>query len=349
MSSTLAPSRVPARVPALAPSLVPVLVLVGVATFPATGTTQATPTTVTARLVTLSELQVVANAPSGSVTKTIPALSDISKPFALEAFPPKLESSAYYIPFLEGAPATGWLLDVRDGGNATGAATAKTGGNTVALHLVSSRGQLAQLTVTIRTSALGNGAASSAVVDIGNDGQVEASGSQVSYVTRQLTWGIGPAGLPIRIATGGLTGNPNQARSGFSVAVTIEVRPISNCTATAYGRGCLAGPKLSGRMTWDHEIELQMQNGLRNVPAVLGFGTRQLSLPLPTVLPSCLLHTDLLAVVFTGTDNSGVATVKVPIPKNLKATANAQMFMVQQPFLGFWDIRSTNGLQVTCK
>jgi len=315
----------------------------------ATAPGQAKPTTVTAKLVTLSKLTVVANAPSGNVTKTLPALSDITKPFALEAFPPKLESSTFYIPFLDGTPATGWRLDIRDGGNATGAATASAGNNTVLLHLVASRGLLVQFTVTLRTSVFGNGTAYGALVDINNDGKVEFTGSQTSFVSRQLTGAIGPAGLPIRISSGGLTGSQNQQRRVFGGAITIEVRPISTCTATAYGVGCIAGPKLSARMTWDHEIQLRSQQELANAPAFVGIGTKQLSLPLPTVLPSCLLHTDLLAVLLTRTDNSRVATLKIPIPKSLKATANVQMFTVQQPFPGFWDVRSTNGLQVTCK
>jgi hypothetical protein len=61
------------------------------------------------------------------------------------------------------------------------------------------------------------------------------------------------------------------------------------------------------------------------------------------------LHTDLVALVFTRSDGSGVASLKIPIPRNLKATANAQMITVHQSFPGGWDIRSTNGLQVTCK
>ena len=108
----------------------------------ATASAQGKPTAVTAKLVTVNQLKVVANAPSGNVTKTTPAKTDISKPFSLEAFPPKLESSAFFTSFLEGGPATGWRLTIRNGGNATGTATASAGTNTVMLNLTSNRDDL---------------------------------------------------------------------------------------------------------------------------------------------------------------------------------------------------------------
>ncbi|MEE9126313.1 MAG: hypothetical protein V3U11_04170 [Planctomycetota bacterium] len=315
----------------------------------ATASAQGKPTAVTAKLVTVNQLKVVANAPSGNVTKTTPAKTDISRPFSLEAFPPKLESSAFFISLLEGGAATGWRLTIRDGGNTTGTATASAGTNTVMLNLTSNRSQMVNVSVTLRSSVFGTGAVHSALVDINNDGKVEVTGTQTAFLLKQFTRTMGVGVTPIRISTSGATPGQNQQRRGFGGIITVEVRPISACSATSYGIGCLAGAKLSGRMTWDHEMELHMQWALGNTPAVLAIGTKQINVPLPTVLPSCLLHTDVLAVVFTRTNATGVATVKVPIPKNLKATANAQMFTVRQPTPGFLDIRSTNGLRVTCK
>ena len=188
-----------------------------------------------------------------------------------------------------------------------------------------------------------------APIEINNDGKVEVAGAQTTFVLKQFTRSLGAGVTPIRISASGVTAGQNQQRRGFAGRITVEVRPISACSATPYGVGCLAGAKLSGRMTWDHQMQLQMQQAQGNMPAVLAVGTRQINVPLPTVVLGCMLHTDVLAVVFTRTTAGGLASVTVPIPKNLKATANAQMFTVRQPFPGFWDIRSTNGLQVTCK
>ena len=55
-----------------------------------------------------------------------------------------------------------------------------------------------------------------------------------------------------------------------------------------------------------------------------------------------------LAATASSEAKATTVTAKLVSLSKLKATANAQMFTVQ-PFPGFWDVRFSNRLQVTCK
>ena len=228
-------------------------------------------TTVGARLSSVSQLAVVATAPSGTVRKTLPAKSSVTKPFDLLALTPNREAMATYIVFMEGTPQTGWLTVIRDVGNAVplnaGSATSLSGLNVIRMDLTANRATLAKITVKLHARALGNSAVYATQVDISDDGRIDFTGTHTSSGKKEFTVPIGVNGLPIRISTVGATGNNTQVQRQFSGILTIEVRPVSGCAATPFGEGCIAGPKLTGRMTWDHALQMTMRGSTPTLSA----------------------------------------------------------------------------------
>ena len=133
------------------------------------------------------------------------------------------------------------------------------------------------------------------------------------------------------------------------MVVTTPVTPVVPLTlATPFGEGCIAGPKLTGRMTWDHALRMMMPGNTPNVTAVAVFGTQILNVPLPTHLPRCLLHTNPAVMLWTRADGVGTVRVEIPVLPGLLGSANTQILTVQQT-LGSLDIRSGNALAVTCR
>ena len=309
-------------------------------------------TKVAAKLMSRSLLQASATAPSGQVARSVQSGVDVTKPFDLLVQTPQKEAAANYVVITDGGELTGWRVLVFDVGNATdsaaGAARAHSGVNVIRMDLATNRPTTANVAIHLKSRVFGPGALYGAQVDIQSDGKIEFAASQTVNVRRNFTAAIGPQGLSITITTGGTTGLSVPTLRKFAGNLTIEVRRLSGCSNTPFGKGCLAGPQLTGRMTWDHEVAFAMQADARNTPAVLVLGTGTQSVPLPSHGFGCNLLIDLGVLVFSRTDPQGRVTIKVPVPVNLKANANAQMFTLGQ-LHGLPDIRSTQGLRVTCQ